>query len=103
MLYPVGVLVRNSLQVSLMCVTCACMKQGEMLLFFAALPVVKAQRQWSLELPNDYNISFSFYYFLIFSMLLYIPLFPQLYGHMIRQRAKILGQAPTRENQKKMD
>lgn len=71
-----------------------------MLLFFAALPVVKATRQWSLSLPNDYNISFSFYYFLIFSMVMYIPLFPQLYGHMIKQRAKTLG-STTADPQKK--
>lgn len=71
-LYPLGVL-------------------GEMLLYFASLPVIRARHQWSLSLPNNANISFSFYYFLIFTMLLYIPLFPQLYGHMIRQRRKVIG------------
>ena len=43
------------------------------MLAFAALPVVKASQQWSLSLPNPYNISFSFYYFLVFTMALYIP------------------------------
>lgn len=62
-----------------------------MLLFFASLPVVKARRQWELPLPNAINMSFNFYNFLVVSMLLYIPLFPQLYGHMIRQRKKIIG------------
>ena len=61
-------------------------EQGEMLLFFASLPVVKAKEQWDLALPNAMNMGFSFYNFLIFSMFLYIPLFPQLYGHMIKQR-----------------
>lgn len=80
---------------------CCTSLQGEMLLFFASLPVVKARKQWELELPNAMNVSFSFYYFLIFTMLLYIPLFPQLYGHMIKQRAKILGAAV--DVQKKTD
>lgn len=62
-----------------------------MLLFFASLPVVKARQQWHLPLPNAANMSFNFYGFLIVSMLLYIPLFPQLYGHMIKQRSKIIG------------
>lgn len=71
-LYPVGVV-------------------GEHMLMFTALPVVKARGQWSYSLPNPANISFSFYYFLCFFMLLYIPLFPQLYGHMIKQRKKVIG------------
>lgn len=62
-----------------------------MLLFLASLPVVKARQQWDLVMPNALNMGFSFYGFLIVSMLLYIPLFPQLYGHMIRQRKKIIG------------
>ena len=62
-----------------------------MLLFLSSLPVVKARRQWDISMPNPLNIGFSFYVFLIVSMLLYVPLFPQLYGHMMRQRKKIIG------------
>ena len=62
-----------------------------MLLFFSSLPVVEASGQWSFSLPNAFNISFDFYSFLVFTMFLYIPLFPQLYGHMIKQRRKIIG------------
>ena len=93
------------------------------MLMFAALPVVKASQQWSLPLPNHYNIAFSYYYFTIFFMLLYIPcestdsntpctppiitlthththtlsVFPQLYGHMIKQRRKVIGGKPKEE------
>jgi very-long-chain (3R)-3-hydroxyacyl-CoA dehydratase len=71
-LYPIGVM-------------------GELMLAFTALPVLKASEQWSLSLPNPYNIAFSFYYFTAFGMALYIPFFPQLYGHMIKQRQKVMG------------
>lgn len=64
-----------------------------MLLFFASLPVVKARQQWDLALPNALNMGFSFHGFLMLSMFLYIPLFPQLYGHMMMQRKKIIGGA----------
>ena len=81
-----------------------------MLLYFASLPVIWAREQWNYPLPNPANMSFNFYYFLIFTMLLYIPrelirstgvqfiwciilytVFPQLYGHMIKQRKKVIG------------
>lgn len=102
-----------------------------MMLYFSALPVVQAREQWSLTLPNKLNIAFDFYYFLCFTILLYIPrenpkvttnfffgillfiiccrpdshiicglslssVFPQLYGHMIHQRKKIIGGAKTK-------
>ncbi len=44
-----------------------------MLLYFASLPVIRARQQWSLAMPNAANISFNFYYFLVVTMLLYIP------------------------------
>lgn len=62
-------------------------------MFFASLPVVKAKQHWELPLPNAGNMAFSFYGFLLLSMFLYIPIFPQLYGHMIKQRHKIIGTA----------
>ncbi|XP_003386467.1 PREDICTED: very-long-chain (3R)-3-hydroxyacyl-CoA dehydratase 2-like [Amphimedon queenslandica] len=64
---------------------------GEQILFFTALPVVRATQQWSISLPNPLNFAFSYYYFLIFGAFIYIPLFPQLYGHMISQRKKVLS------------
>ncbi|XP_032093259.1 very-long-chain (3R)-3-hydroxyacyl-CoA dehydratase 1 isoform X2 [Thamnophis elegans] len=70
-LYPVGVV-------------------GELLTIYAALPFVKRSGMFSVRLPNKYNVSFDYYYFLLIIMASYIPLFPQLYFHMLRQRRKVL-------------
>ncbi|OCT75630.1 hypothetical protein XELAEV_18030814mg [Xenopus laevis] len=70
-LYPVGVV-------------------GELLTIYAALPHVRKSAMYSLRLPNKYNVSFDYYYFLIIVMCSYIPLFPQLYFHMLRQRRRVL-------------
>uniref|UniRef100_A0A674MIR9 Very-long-chain (3R)-3-hydroxyacyl-CoA dehydratase n=1 Tax=Takifugu rubripes TaxID=31033 RepID=A0A674MIR9_TAKRU len=66
---------------------------GELLTIYAALPYVQKTGLYSITLPNKYNFSFDYYAFLIVVMLSYIPLFPQLYFHMIRQRKKVLGHA----------
>ncbi|CAI9587176.1 unnamed protein product [Staurois parvus] len=63
---------------------------GELLTIYAALPYVRKTAMYSLRLPNKYNVSFDYYYFLIAVMCSYIPLFPQLYFHMLRQRRKVL-------------
>ena len=47
--------------------------QGELWTIYLALPYVKSTGLYSLELPNDYNISFDYYSVLIFLMILYIP------------------------------
>ncbi|XP_048367232.1 very-long-chain (3R)-3-hydroxyacyl-CoA dehydratase 1 isoform X2 [Sphaerodactylus townsendi] len=70
-LYPVGVV-------------------GELLTIYAALPYVKRSGMFSVRLPNKYNVSFDYYYFLLIIMASYVPLFPQLYFHMLRQRRKVL-------------
>ncbi|KAJ8010368.1 hypothetical protein DPEC_G00074340 [Dallia pectoralis] len=63
---------------------------GELMTVYAALPYVRKTGMLSTRLPNKYNVSFDYYYFLIIVMLSYIPLFPQLYFHMLRQRRKVL-------------
>ncbi|KAM8934609.1 very-long-chain (3R)-3-hydroxyacyl-CoA dehydratase 2-like [Pelodytes ibericus] len=63
---------------------------GELLTIYAALPFVKQTGLYSISLPNIYNFSFDYYTFLILVMVLYIPLFPQLYFHMLHQRRKVL-------------
>lgn len=63
---------------------------GELMTIYAALPYVRRSGMYSLRLPNTYNVSFDYYYFLIIVMLSYIPLFPQLYFHMLRQRRRVL-------------
>eukprot|EP00064_Thunnus_orientalis_P006547 superscaffoldBa00000686_g6565 len=63
---------------------------GELLTIYAALPFVRRSGMYSMRLPNKYNVSFDYYYCLIIIMLSYIPLFPQLYFHMLRQRRRVL-------------
>ncbi|XP_067863180.1 very-long-chain (3R)-3-hydroxyacyl-CoA dehydratase 1 isoform X2 [Heptranchias perlo] len=63
---------------------------GELLTIYGALPFVKKSGIYSLRLPNKYNVSFDYYTCLIIVMISYIPLFPQLYFHMLRQRRKVL-------------
>ncbi|EPQ11985.1 3-hydroxyacyl-CoA dehydratase 2 [Myotis brandtii] len=64
---------------------------GELLTIYAALPFVRQAGLYSISLPNKYNFSFDYYAFLILIMISYIPLFPQLYFHMIHQRRKVLS------------
>lgn len=64
---------------------------GELWCFYSAQGHVKEAKTWSVELPNNINFTFSYFYFLWGVMLLYIPLFPQMYMHMFVQRKKFLG------------
>ncbi|XP_054271448.1 very-long-chain (3R)-3-hydroxyacyl-CoA dehydratase hpo-8 [Macrosteles quadrilineatus] len=64
---------------------------GELLCMYAAQKFVGETQLWSVSLPNKYNFTFSYHYLIIYIMLLYIPLFPQLYLHMFGQRKKIIG------------
>ncbi|XP_031410090.1 very-long-chain (3R)-3-hydroxyacyl-CoA dehydratase 2 [Meleagris gallopavo] len=64
---------------------------GELLTIYAALPFVRQSGLYSISLPNKYNFSFDYYTFLILVMISYIPLFPQLYFHMLHQRRKVLS------------
>ena len=84
------------------------------MMMFTAIPVTRASQQWSLVLPNPWNMAFSYYYYIILNIILYIPgiskaikhclcyissiVFPQLYGHMIVQRKKTLNE-PTKSKQ----
>ncbi|GAB1300231.1 Very-long-chain (3R)-3-hydroxyacyl-CoA dehydratase 2 [Apodemus speciosus] len=71
---------------------------GELLTIYAALPFVRQAGLYSISLPNKYNFSFDYHAFLILIMISYIPLFPQLYFHMIHQRRKVLSR--TEEHKK---
>lgn len=72
---------------------------------YTAFPIVHATKQWSISLPNPWNFVFSYYYYGMFGIMLYLSgqrsnifvlfhyivlVFPQLYGHMINQRRKAL-------------
>lgn len=66
---------------------------GELLCLYWAHSYAAKNKIWSIELPNIYNFTFSYHYFLWIVMLLYIPLFPQLYLHMFTLRKKVLGKS----------
>lgn len=66
---------------------------GELLCFYWAQSYAQKEKVWSVEMPNKLNFTFSYLYFLWFVMLLYIPLFPQMYLHMFAQRKKVLSPA----------
>jgi hypothetical protein len=46
---------------------------GELLCLYAAQAYVAQKKLWSLEMPNAMNLTFSYHYFLLFIMFLYIP------------------------------
>jgi very-long-chain (3R)-3-hydroxyacyl-CoA dehydratase len=73
---------------------------GELLCFYAAVKYATANpNSWSYVLPNKWNFTFSYLYFLIILMLIYIPVFPHLYLHMFSQRRKILSPGAAKEKQ----
>ncbi|KAK7870180.1 hypothetical protein R5R35_012735 [Gryllus longicercus] len=64
---------------------------GELLCLYAAQSYVAANQMWSVGMPNFLNFTFSYHYFMLIIMGLYVPLFPQMYLHMFAQRRKVLG------------
>nr|KAG5710779.1 hypothetical protein BaRGS_026930 [Batillaria attramentaria] len=58
---------------------------------YLALPHVLDSGLYSVSLPNSANVAFNYYYYLWFTLVSYIPIFPQLYGHMLSQRKKIIS------------
>ncbi|VDD96984.1 unnamed protein product [Enterobius vermicularis] len=63
---------------------------GEILIVLAALPEVAVKKQLTLEMPNSFNIGFSFWWFLVVFAAFYPFGFPPLYKYMFRQRNKVL-------------
>ncbi|XP_058824056.1 very-long-chain (3R)-3-hydroxyacyl-CoA dehydratase hpo-8-like [Topomyia yanbarensis] len=70
---------------------------GELLCFYWAQSYIRETDMWGVSMPNRYNFSFSFYYFVWMMAIGYLPMFPQMYLHMFSQRSKVLG---GRESQK---
>lgn len=63
---------------------------SEWLLYFLTLSHIAATNLYSVSLPNPYNFAFSFHIWNKFVLLLYIPMAPKMYSHMLRQRRKKL-------------
>ncbi|XP_011505535.1 PREDICTED: very-long-chain (3R)-3-hydroxyacyl-CoA dehydratase hpo-8 [Ceratosolen solmsi marchali] len=65
---------------------------GELLCCYDATKyAISNPNAWSYTLPNAWNFTFSYHYTLLFLILLYFPIFPYLYLHMISLRHKTLG------------
>jgi very-long-chain (3R)-3-hydroxyacyl-CoA dehydratase len=64
---------------------------SEMAMVALALPTIKANRPWSLALPNALNWGFDYYAACFVGIACYVPGLPELYLHMVKQRKKVLG------------
>uniref|UniRef100_A0A8C3HNY3 Very-long-chain (3R)-3-hydroxyacyl-CoA dehydratase n=1 Tax=Chrysemys picta bellii TaxID=8478 RepID=A0A8C3HNY3_CHRPI len=74
---------------------------GELLTIYAALPYVKKTGIFSLRLPNKYNVSFDYYYFLIIVMASYIPC--KYYYTLIIPIIHLCSHSQTEITHKKLD
>jgi len=63
---------------------------GEVITMLSALNEIYRKKHFTVEMPNSFNMGFSFYYVVIFLCIYYIPGFPQMYFYMFGQRRKVL-------------
>ncbi|XP_071452115.1 very-long-chain (3R)-3-hydroxyacyl-CoA dehydratase hpo-8 [Hetaerina americana] len=70
---------------------------GEVISMYYAQDSVAHSKMFTVEMPNILNVTFSYRYFLLINMFLYLPLFPQMYLHMFAQRRKIIGGIPSKK------
>ncbi|XP_076349887.1 3-hydroxyacyl-CoA dehydratase 1 isoform X2 [Tachypleus tridentatus] len=70
---------------------------GEILTMLTAFPYIRDRQMLSILLPNRANFSFHFHYVLIAILLSYIPFFPQLFGHLWKQRCRVLSPVKNKE------
>ncbi|KAH9578080.1 Protein-tyrosine phosphatase-like [Trypanosoma melophagium] len=65
---------------------------GEIGCFYKALPYIKENKPWTVEMPNRYNFTFSYYHTVWFILLGLYPIGSYtLYSYMLGQRRKVLG------------
>ncbi|XP_013144712.1 PREDICTED: very-long-chain (3R)-3-hydroxyacyl-CoA dehydratase hpo-8 [Papilio polytes] len=64
---------------------------GELLCMYHALDEIASKQLFTVLMPNTWNFIFNYYYFVISYMFIYIPIFPVLFGHMLKQRKKMLN------------
>ena len=64
---------------------------GELWCYYDSLHFLKTSKFMSLAMPNKFNFIFSPYVVTLMVMLFYIPGFPPMYMHMVKQRRKVLG------------
>lgn len=66
---------------------------GEIVTMVAALPYIRKRGLFTYSLPNQLNFSFDYYIFVILVIASYLPFFPQLFGHLLKQRKRFLSPA----------
>lgn len=66
---------------------------GEIITMLAALPHIRKRNLFSYQLPNELNFSFDYHTVVILIILSYAPFFPQLFGHLLKQRKRFLAPA----------
>lgn len=64
---------------------------GEIVTMLAALPYIRKRNLFSYQLPNALNFSFDYYTVVILIIASYAPFFPQLFGHLLKQRKRFLA------------
>ena len=69
---------------------------SELAMVWLALPALRRSGKWNVDLPNSWNIGFTYWLACLVVVAAYLPGFPQLYGYMLAQRKKVLrrGAAP---------
>lgn len=64
---------------------------GEIVTMIAALPYIRQRGLFSIALPNLANFSFDYHTAVILIIASYVPFFPQLFGHLLKQRGRFLA------------
>lgn len=64
---------------------------SEITMALLALPQVRRRKLLSIEMPNSWNFAFDYHTALIILIGVYLPGFPYMFFHMVRQRRKYLG------------
>jgi very-long-chain (3R)-3-hydroxyacyl-CoA dehydratase len=60
-------------------------------MIWLAAPHIKAQKIFTLQMPNPVNFAFDYYVVCWLVVAAYLPGFTQLFGYMLVQRQKLLG------------
>ncbi|KAL6076165.1 Very-long-chain (3R)-3-hydroxyacyl-CoA dehydratase [Balamuthia mandrillaris] len=71
---------------------------GECGCIVVSLPWIKENGLFSVAMPNAWNVSFDYYYFLLLVLVLYLPGLPKMYLHMVSQRRKALAPPPKKQD-----
>jgi len=70
---------------------------SELSMVWLALPELRRTGKWNIDMPNEWNIGFTYWLACLGCVAAYLPGFPQLYGYMMAQRRKVLrNSAPSR-------